>query len=168
MAVAKGEKVFDFTESSEASKWMVVNDGVMGGISRSRMIIDDGVAHFLGYLSLENNGGFASVRRLIPDMSDSRSDTVTLRVKGDGRPYQLRIRTDRAWDGVSYRALFDTNDGEWLDITLKASDFSPVFRGRPVRNVPELRFQDTKQLGFLLADKRTGEFHLEVSQLSFR
>lgn len=43
--------------------WQAINDGVMGGVSVSRLRFDStGYAVFEGVVSLENNGGFASVR----------------------------------------------------------------------------------------------------------
>ena len=43
--------------------WIIVNDDVMGGISKSKLYIDKyNNLVFNGYLSLENNGGFASCR----------------------------------------------------------------------------------------------------------
>ena len=40
--------------------WNIVNDDVMGGISRSSLSMnDENNLIFSGYLSLENNGGFA-------------------------------------------------------------------------------------------------------------
>ena len=43
--------------------WNIVNDDVMGGISRSSLSMnDENNLIFSGYLSLENNGGFASSR----------------------------------------------------------------------------------------------------------
>lgn len=55
--------LYDFDKPELANNWQIVNDGVMGGRSSSRLTISgDGTASFLGDLSLENNGGFASVR----------------------------------------------------------------------------------------------------------
>ena len=43
--------------------WSIVNDDVMGGISKSKLSMsDENNLMFTGYLSLENNGGFASTR----------------------------------------------------------------------------------------------------------
>ena len=44
-------------------KWRIVNDGVMGGISKSNIYLNE-VSNiiFAGNVSLENNGGFASIR----------------------------------------------------------------------------------------------------------
>ena len=55
--------LFDFTEVESAREWQSVNDGVMGGVSEGKFkIIDKKTMEFFGTLSLENNGGFASVR----------------------------------------------------------------------------------------------------------
>ena len=54
--------LFDFAKPDAAQAWQPVNDGVMGGVSDGRFrITDRGTMEFLGTLSLENNGGFASV-----------------------------------------------------------------------------------------------------------
>ena len=54
---------FDFALPGAASGWQVVNDGVMGGVSEGTFeITDRNTLAFVGTLSLENNGGFASVR----------------------------------------------------------------------------------------------------------
>lgn len=55
-------RLFDFAQES-AEEWIVVNDGVMGGVSRSAFVdSESGYASFQGVMSLDNNGGFASVR----------------------------------------------------------------------------------------------------------
>ena len=57
--------LFDFELSGEANKWLVVNDGVMGGLSQSEVILSgSNTAVFQGTISLENNGGFASTRTI--------------------------------------------------------------------------------------------------------
>ncbi len=59
----KHRLIVNFVEPINAFEWMVVNDNVMGGISRSRVIINpDGYMSFNGNVSLDYGGGFASVR----------------------------------------------------------------------------------------------------------
>ena len=49
--------------------WSKVNDDVMGGISTSKIRINnDGNIFFSGVLSLKNNGGFASIRLDLTDL----------------------------------------------------------------------------------------------------
>ena len=64
---------FDAREE-EKLKWSITNDSVMGGRSRGKVSFSDsGTMRFRGDLSLENNGGFSTVRtgRINLDLSDS-------------------------------------------------------------------------------------------------
>ena len=57
-----GSPVYRFNENT--LPWRSINDGVMGGLSSGGMRLEDGIAVFSGTLSLENNGGFSSVRSI--------------------------------------------------------------------------------------------------------
>lgn len=165
-AVPGDTSMFDFREAS-TSDWIVVNDGVMGGLSQSEFSDSgDGYASFQGVMSLENNGGFASVRALVPTELPATATGVTIRVRGDGRTYQLRFRTDRNFDGVSYKAEFETVVGEWLTIELPISSFEPTFRGWTPRDAPALVPEEIRQVGLMLADKQSGPFRLDVESIA--
>lgn len=155
--------VVQFDESA-ASPWAIVNDDVMGGRSTSRMeVTPQGTGLFTGVVSLENNGGFASTRANLGTLDLSDFQGVRIRVKGDGRRYQFRLRTDDASEWVAYRAFFETRPEEWLEIELPFQDFEPSFRGRRPRGVGPLDPARIRQLGFLIADKKEGPFRLEVA-----
>jgi len=155
--------LINFKNAGEKADWMIVNDDVMGGISSSKMIYSDtGTAVFTGTVSLENNGGFASTRREAGSYNLDDYIGLLLRIKGDGQKYQLRLRTDNRWDGVSYRAHFATTADSWITVRVPFSEFVPVFRGRIMKNVPALSPANIKQIGFLIADKQAGTFRLEI------
>lgn len=145
--------------------WLAVNDGVMGGISRGEVIEIEKGLRFQGELSLENNGGFASVRRPFDDNVEN-ADGIQLRVRGDGRRYQFRMKMNNRFDGVAWRAMFDT-DGTWQTIDLMFEDFKPVFRGRLVADAGPLDASRIRQLGFLLADGKPGAFQLDITAIEF-
>jgi len=149
----------------EARAWRVVNDGVMGGLSQSRFEVDQGVAVFEGQLSLANNGGFASVRRQPQPLDLNDIAGFRLKVRGDGRLYQFRVRTDAGLDGVAYRAEFETQSDQWIWVEIPINQFQPVFRGRIVEGAPALRAEDIQQLGFLIADRREGPFRLQIAAI---
>jgi monofunctional biosynthetic peptidoglycan transglycosylase len=86
-----------------------------------------------------------------------------LKVKGDGRTYQFRVKTDDQYDGIAYRSLFATDARQWQTITLPFDSFTASFRGRPVPDAPVLRPEQIRQIGFLLADKQPGLFRLEIA-----
>jgi monofunctional biosynthetic peptidoglycan transglycosylase len=150
----------------ELAPWQAVNDGVMGGISRGRMVSTEDGLRFEGELSLENNGGFASVRRPV-DADLSAAGSVRLEVRGDGRTYQFRLRLDKRYDGVAWRAEFATS-GEWQTIDLPFDEFVPVFRGRRVPEAGPVIAADIGQAGFMLADKTAGAFALDIRSIEFR
>lgn len=156
------QNIIDFHDSTGV-RWQVVNDGVMGGVSRGGIERSDReTGLFSGRLSLENNGGFASVRALIGPHDLSRFAGLEIRVRGDGRKYQLRLRTDGGFDGVAYRCEFETTADEWTVIRFPFADFRPTFRGRPVPEAPPLDTKRITQVAFMLADKRAGDFLLEI------
>ena len=153
----------DFKAAKENEQWMVVNDGVMGGLSQSGIKITHlAIAVFEGTLSLENNGGFASVRRLPYDYGLAGFDGILLRVKADGRTYQFRVRTNDRFDGISYRADFEATPGKWVTVKIPFKSLKATYRGRTVPDAPDLRPEDIRQIGFLIGDKREGSFRLEI------
>ncbi|MEL6814719.1 MAG: CIA30 family protein [Cyanobacteria bacterium J06598_3] len=159
----EGRVLTDFEEAAEGDRWRSVNDTVMGGISQSSFVVTSaGTGIFQGVTSLENNGGFSSVRRASDDVDFTGVEAIALRVKGDGRLYQLRLRTDDANGSISYRAEFATRAGEWLTVRFALADFEPVFRGRVLTDVGAIAPSDIQQIGFLIADKQSGEFTLET------
>jgi len=162
------QALLDPTSAAEAGQWQVVNDTVMGGRSSSGMRSGSEGLVFAGDLSLENNGGFASVRRPMPDGLPEGADRFVVRVRGDGNTYKLRARTNGRFDGVSYERSFETVAGEVVEVELPLAEFRPVFRGRTVPGQPELAAAAVRQLGLLISDKQEGSFALEVLALGVR
>ena len=149
----------------DSTSWRSINDGVMGGRSAGGMIPADEGVTFRGDLSLENNGGFSSVRSLVTGDLSSMTH-VRLEVRGDGREYQFRIRQNRRFDGVAWRSAFIAGD-QWKVVDLPFADFTPVFRGRVIRNAGPVVPSDIQQIGFLLADGRPGNFALDIRRIEF-
>ena len=149
----------------EAGVWLSVNDGVMGGRSAGGMRQVAQSLKFSGDLSLDNNGGFSSVRRLVNE-DLSQVTRVRLQVRGDGREYQFRIRQSNRFDGVAWRAVFSTNE-QWQEVELMLDKFIPVWRGRTVNEAGPVVASDIQQIGFLLADKKAGNFELEIRSIEF-
>jgi NADH dehydrogenase [ubiquinone] 1 alpha subcomplex assembly factor 1 len=95
--------LFDFQTAESTADWSAIDDAVMGGVSASRLRHDPaGHAVFEGVVSLDNNGGFASVRSRPGELGAPEVVSYVLDVRGDGKRYKLNLRTDDAFDGVSY------------------------------------------------------------------
>jgi len=157
-------KVIDCSTPGPA--WRIVNDGVMGGLSSSSMVIEKGIGIFSGKVSLANNGGFASTRTVPAQYDLGGFIRLLLRVRGDGKRYQVRLRTNNAFDGVSYQALIDPPAGRWVEIAVPFGVFVPVYRGRVVSNYRTLDPADIRTFGLLIADKQVGPFRLELDWIA--
>jgi NADH dehydrogenase [ubiquinone] 1 alpha subcomplex assembly factor 1 len=146
----------------ESDPWRNVDDSVMGGVSSSRMRIEDDMAIFEGELSLENNGGFASVRSEATKQDLTDFEGVRLRVRGDGKKYQFRIRSNGDYNGPSHQMTFETIKDEWLSIELPFSNFFATYRGRTISDHPQIDASRILTMAFFIADKQAGDFLLEI------
>lgn len=161
-----GDRVlFQFNEPDAAKLWQTVNDGVMGGRSEGLFKInDDKKMEFFGNLSLENNGGFASVRTRPTKLGLKKGDRLILKVRGDGREYSLNLYVPRRLIAFSYRASFQTQKDEWIEVSVPLTKFVATSFGRVVKN-QELDPSEVNGLGILLGDKKAGPFKLEVESI---
>lgn len=155
--------LLDFSDP-EAPRLQAIDDRVMGGRSRSRMRrTDEGTGVFEGLVSLENGGGFASVRGAVPETDLSSATGVVLRVRGDGRRYRLVLRSERGFSGVNHAQPFQPAPGEWEEVTLPFDGFEPSYQGSRPRNARPLDTRRIRQAGFMVADGQAGPFRLEVA-----
>ncbi len=161
----RGQTIAEFDEGEyKGPDWKIVNDGVMGGLSKGKVQISkEGIMKFSGDLSLENNGGFSLVESEGVDLNLSNDLGVLLLVKGDGREYQLRFESDAKFRGmpVSFSGTFQTKKGEWEQVKVPFTAFKGGWRGR---DLPEEKLNPASidSIGIIIADKKQAPFALEV------
>ena len=167
------QSLFQFKDSGEAAKWQIVNDGVMGGRSSSQANIvetesSQGAMRFTGNLSLENNGGFASVRsRPAGSLGIDPGDIIVLRIKGDGRTYTFNLYTPTRRTAFSYQMDFETKAGQWTEVRLPVDRFVAHSFGRPIPNM-KLNPSQVHSVGILLGDKKPGAFELLIDSIKIQ
>ncbi|MGZ9897343.1 CIA30 family protein [Shewanella gaetbuli] len=151
---------------TQSSHFVINNDTVMGGFSSSRIDHKKDHVIFSGVVSLENNGGFASVQCDIPSPTKVVNQCI-IKVKGDGKRYQLRLKTAELKYGEAYVAEFNTLAGQVTEHIFIASDFQLSFRGRDINTGPELQFSDVEKVGWLIANKQQGNFNISLYSIEF-
>jgi monofunctional biosynthetic peptidoglycan transglycosylase len=153
----------DFDDDADCRRWRSVDDGVMGGVSRSFLQpAAPGIARFGGEVSLENGGGFASVRTEPGAWQTAGATALVLRCLGDGRTYKFTVRSDDLDDGVQYQLRFTPARGAWEIVRLPIASFVATFRGRPVPGVAALRPGHIRRLGLMVSDRQAGPFELLI------
>ena len=160
-------ELFRFDTAESVADFSPIDDRVMGGRSTSRLRHDPaGHAVFEGKVSLQDGGGFASVRSRPLALGEARADSCRIEVLGDGKRYKLNLRTDDRFDGVAYQATFEPVPGEWTVLHLPLASFVPTRRGRPVEGVPALRPLALRQLGIAIGDQQAGAFALALRTIT--
>ena len=157
--------IIDFGDKDEVGLWGKVNDTVMGGLSKGQISASDDIAVFEGRVSLENFGGFASIRSHPRFLDLTGYDGLIVRVRGDGKRYRLRLRMDEDFEGPAYQATFFTAAGEWTESHLSFEEFVPVFRGYVIEGAPPLDPGAIRRVGFMIADRQQGPFRLEIQEI---
>ena len=83
------KEIYTFSTQSNSKEWRIVNDGVMGGLSRSSLkLTEAGHGQFSGHVSLANSGGFASVQL---STTIKRSGTISNTKTRESRPLQRLV-----------------------------------------------------------------------------
>ncbi len=153
----------DFSPQTDLSSWRIVNDGVMGGLSKSQIeITEEGHARFKGDVSLENNGGFAMVQYQFEAINISDYKKMVIRLKGDGKSYQIRIKGKQE-EYYSFVYPITTN-GKWEEIEINLSDMYPAFRGRKL-NIPNFNSKTLEHFAILIGNKKKEEFELQIDKI---
>ncbi len=144
------------------NKWEIVNDKVMGGVSKGKFKIENNQIIFFGKLSSKFNGGFASIRtRDKIQLNDC--EKINLKIIGDGNTYQIRIKDDTS-NYYSYTQEFKTNGLE-EEITLSLSEFKPVYRGTSL-SISNFDKRLINELSFMIVSKKEPNFKLQISEIS--
>ena len=158
--------LFDFSDSRATNAWQAIDDRVMGGISRSTLRHDPaGHAVFEGTVSLERNGGFASVRSSPGERGLPGAEACLIEMRGDNKKFKLCLLTDDGFDSLNYQASFAPKGTDWQTLHLPLADFRASFRGREVTGAPPLDPACIRQVGLMIAARQAGTFQLCIRRI---
>ena len=155
--------IYNFDSNSDLKKWVIVNDDVMGGISSSNLIVEkDGNGVFQGRISTAYNGGFSSLRFNCKKISVKDNTHFKIKIKGDGKDYQFRIKSNRD-DYHSYIISFKTS-GEWETVIIPIKAMYASFRGRKL-DMKNFNSDYFEQITFLFGNKKDENFKLLIDNI---
>ena len=115
--------------SNLGTKWQLVTDGVMGGLSQGQLTLDNykgrNCLRMRGTVTTENNGGFVQIALSLSDQGDfdaSAYSGVEIEVAGNNELYNIHFRTGELWfPWQSYRSSF-TAAGDWQTYRIPFSE----------------------------------------------
>jgi NADH dehydrogenase [ubiquinone] 1 alpha subcomplex assembly factor 1 len=147
------------------NKWRIVNDGVMGGLSSSNAVVKDEKIIFSGNVSLENNGGFASLRSPVKDYNFEKFAGLEIKLKGDGKRYSFSMKETTYFNGYFYTSSFETKKDEWIVVQIPFNEFKLYYYGKEANSNKKLPLNNIKEISLLIGDKQEGQFKAEVDYI---
>ncbi|MFP4248860.1 MAG: CIA30 family protein [Armatimonadota bacterium] len=157
--------LFDFRQSGDADDWQTVDDTVMGGRSHSAVTIAEDTLVFSGELSLENDGGFCSVRSKLSGWDISDCDGLAVTIRTGDREFILTARDEPGRDTVGHHHPLPVTGDEWQTVHALFADFEAVYHGRVLDEHPGLDTSEVRSVGFLIAGQQEGHFRLEIARI---
>lgn len=135
----------------------------MGGMSSSEIsITTSGYGVFSGSVSTKNNGGFALVRCQLNQISIGRKKAIELRIKGDSKVYQLRIK-DQSNLAHGYVGSFQTSS-KWETVRIELANLYPSYRGRKLA-LPNFNATVIDEVSILIANNKNELFKLLIDTI---
>jgi len=159
VGMAKSMIIDDFSDPNHISrlgtKWRLVTDRVMGGISEAKSTFGQDESfkyiHVQGNVSLENNGGFVQMALALSDNSESLDvkgySGVRLWVKGNGQRYYVHLKNKQTILHWQYYAASFTTSERWEQIEIPFEQFEPQALE------DELRLDDLTRIAIVGAKK---------------
>ena len=157
--------------SNLGTKWRLVTDNVMGGLSSGKLSLDNikdkNCIRMQGDVSTENNGGFVQIALPLSDKNtdDKPFDASTysgieIEVSGNNESYNIHFRTDDLWfPWQSYRFSFIAKP-EWHTYRI------PFSKLEPYRTTNKFSQDEILRIG-LVAIGREFQANLCVASIKF-
>ncbi len=156
----------DFGNEKAGSEWMVINDAVMGGRTTANKTLTDSSIILNGKLSLENNGGFSSMRaNNTVDLSQYKTISITYKSDFD---FDFRLELYHDYWKPNYKVALPKTQQQWVTKTYQLSEFSESIMGKNGKaKITNLQLQSVIRIGFITAEKRETAFELEIDSIIF-
>ncbi|MEL6140340.1 MAG: CIA30 family protein [Bacteroidota bacterium] len=158
----------DFGNNEGGMDWQVVNDGVMGGLSQGKAILSDSSVIFAGTISLDNYGGFSTLRSPIQATDLSVYRTLKIRYRAEGQDFAIQLQRSTAFYNPYLKFPLPQTKGKWTSLEIPLSTFKEVRMSKPTGVDANAKLlSQTIRLALINDGKKAGPFSLEVDFITF-
>lgn len=159
--------IFKLKTQNTFNNWKIIDDAVMGGKSVGKFKVNStGNLIFFGKISLDNNGGFSSIKNYLPEpIVVKNNNVITIKLKGDGKRYQFRIK-ETSNQKHSYTSYFQTS-GHWEIITIYLNNLIPKLKGK-LLDISSFKGDSIAEIGFLFGNRQEESFKLIIDDVALQ
>ncbi len=149
--------------------WFVVVDGVMGGLSSGLINVNDSGIVMRGAISLENNGGFASLRTPFAALDLSQYKELVIRYASSGQNFSFTLNNYRRFWQPRFKATLPVTEGEWKTETVTFESFAQYRFDERIGGAPsQTALQNILRLGLISSDKVASEYMMQIDFIRFQ
>jgi hypothetical protein len=162
--------VIDFGTSNGKNKdWILISDNIMGGVSKSKLEYLDNSFLLTGTISLDNYGGFSSIKTKYENFDLTDYQGVKIRFKSSNQKFAFTLEESKNWTLPNFKGDFNsTKENTWEVITIYFKDFKEYQVGEPTGNkLKTSNLKNVVRLGIITTDKKEGSFSIEVDYVEF-
>jgi len=156
--------------SGHIDTWQPLNDDVMGGRSSGEVTVAADYLRFAGEVSLENNGGFASVRSPFSAFKLGSYTHLEVRYRCGGQSFAFVLDVTSGYGRTYWKAPMPTCSGEWRTDRIQLSAFQAYRIGQrlPAGGAPSVdELNAMRRLGFITQNKAAGPYTLDIDFVRF-
>lgn len=160
----------DFGSTPDQTKdWVMISDDIMGGITRSKLEYTATSLVLSGDISLENYGGFSSVKTRFKGVDLSEYKGLKIRCRSANQRFAFTLEDSRNWTQPNFKGdLPPTKDNAWSENTIYFKDFKEYQIGEPTgAKLDPASLKNIVRLGIITTEKKEGPFSLEVDYVEF-
>lgn len=159
---------YNFGLKKDGYNWTIINDSVMGGLTNSTATFTDNTILFKGDLSLENNGGFASLKSPFSTYDLSYFNTISIKYKTKGQTLAITLEPHKVFYKPYYKLILPQTNTEWKTLVIDINEFKSYRMGRGSDDrITEAILAKIKRIGFITSDKKAGAFEIEIDYIKF-
>ena len=161
---------FDFgKDQKKINNWVLISDNIMGGVSKSKLDYTENTMVLSGNISLDNFGGFSSVKTTFGKYDLSQYRGVKIKFKSKNQKFAFTLEDQKNWTLPNFKGNFYSDkDNIWEKKTIYFNDFKEYQVGEPTgKKLKDNTLKNIIRMGIITTEKKEGPFSIEIDYVEF-
>ena len=162
--------IIDFGNSAEKNQeWKLLSDNIMGGVTKSKIEYTNNSVLLSGNISLDNYGGFSSIKTKYKSVDLSKYNGIKIKFKSTNQKFAFTLEDNQNWTQPNYKREFSSKkDDTWEEVIIYFKDFQEIVIGETTGNMMKSKsLKNIVRMGIMTYEKKEGPFSLEVDYIEF-
>ena len=162
--------IIDFGNSAEKNQeWKLLSDNIMGGVTKSKIEYTNNSVLLTGNISLDNYGGFSSIKTKYKSVDLSKYNGIKIKFKSTNQKFAFTLEDNQDWTQPNYKREFSSKkDDTWEEVIIYFKDFQEIVIGETTGNMMKSKsLKNIVRMGIMTYEKKEGPFSLEVDYIEF-